>query len=213
VETPELAILEALADTRISGAGRSFSVGELEAELAVMLPGGSWHGLEENGLVERWGDQVQLVVDGRSTLDDYRTGRRIEWAMHSLSQGEILIGFAEHCREQVSDVEVVDEAPSRLTLRCRRELSTLELRAGFLFCDRLRGSEPVLLLGELTEPVVRRLAGDAALRTTMAVYDLARLEKVNSVRSTVFVYFDWFLRDAFGVQAVPLGDGVSLETG
>jgi hypothetical protein len=213
VETAELAVLEALADARISGASRSLSVAELDSELAVMLPGASWHGLEEHGLVERWGEQVQLVVDGRSTLDDYRCGRRIEWAAHSLSQGEILVGFAEHCREQVSDVHVVEERPCRLTLRCRRERSTLELRAGFLFCDRLSGSGPLLLLSELTEPVVHRLARDEALRATVAVYDLARLEKASAVRSTVFAYFDWFLRDAFGVEAVPVGSSVSLGAG
>jgi hypothetical protein len=205
VETPELAILESLADTRVCGADRSLSIGELETELATMLPGASWQGLERQGIVECWGDKIQLVVDGRSTLDDHRTGRQIEWAMHTLSQGEVLIGFAEHCRAELDDVEVVDESPSRLTLRCRREVSAIELRAGFLFCDRLHQSEPLLLLGELTEPVVERLLADEGLRTTTAVYDLARLEKVNAVRSSIFVYFEWFLRDAYGVKLVPSG--------
>ena len=203
MESPALAVLESLADDRVCGPDRSLSIEELEAELAAMLPGASWRELEQQGLVERWGDRVQLVVDGRSTLDDYRIGRRIEWAMHTLSQGEVLIGFAEHCREDLDDVEVLDESPSRLALRCGRELSSIELRAGFLFCDRLHGSEPLLLLGELTEPVVARLLADEALRTTTAVYDLARLEKVNAVRSSVFVYFEWFLRDAYGVKILP----------
>jgi hypothetical protein len=57
----------------------------------------------------------------------------------------------------------------------------------------------VLLVGELTEPVVERLLADEALRTTTAVYDLTKLEKVNAVRSPVFVYFEWFLRDTYGV--------------
>jgi hypothetical protein len=205
VDTPELAVLESLADDRICGAGRSLSIEELEAELAAMLPGASWRGLEEQGLVERWGDRLQLVVDGRSTLDDHRTGRQIEWAMHSLSQGEVLIGFAEHCRDELDDVEVLEEGASRVILRCKREVSSIELRAGFLFCDRLHRSEPLLLLGELSEPVVARLLADEALRTTTAIYDLARLEKVNAVRSSVFVYFEWFLRDAYGVKLVPAG--------
>jgi hypothetical protein len=205
VETVDLAVLEALSDTRVSGSDRSLPVEELDAELGAMLPGASWRSLEEQGLVEHWGDRVQLVVDGRSTLDDARTGRRIEWAMHTLSQGEVLIGFAEHCREQLDDVDVVDEGPSRLTVRCKREQSSLELRAGFLFCDRLPDSEPLLLLGELSEPVVERLLADEGLRTTTAVYDLARLEKVNAVRSSVFVYFEWFLRDSYGVKLVPAG--------
>jgi len=201
----DLAVLEALSDTRVSGSDRSLPVEELDAELGAMLPGASWRSLEEQGLVEHWGDRVQLVVDGRSTLDDARTGRQIEWAMHTLSQGEVLIGFAEHCREQLDDVDVVNEGPSRLTVRCKREQSSLELRAGFLFCDRLPDSEPLLLLGELSEPVVERLLADEGLRTTTAVYDLARLEKVNAVRSSVFVYFEWFLRDSYGVKLVPAG--------
>jgi hypothetical protein len=213
VETPELAVLEALADTRVSGADRSLSIEELEAELATMLPGSSWRGLEHKGLVERWGDRVQLVVDGRSTLDDFRTGQQIEWTLHTFSQGEVLIGFAEHCREELDDVDVVDESPSRLVLRCQTQESSLELRAGFLFCDRLRDSKPQLLLGQLSDPVVERLLVDEALRSTTAVYDLAKLQKVNAVRSSVFVYFEWFLRDAYGVTLSPAGAFTSLGTG
>src|SRR5438876_1126230 len=107
METAELAVLEALADPRITGADRSLPIVELESELAALLPGTSWHSLEKRGLVERWGDRVQLVVDGRSTLDEFRTSRQITWAMHTLSQGEVLIGFAEHCREQLDDVDVL----------------------------------------------------------------------------------------------------------
>ncbi len=35
------------------------------------------------------------------------------------------------------------------------------------------------------------------------VIDLGRLEKINAVRSSVFVYFEWFLRDAYGVKLLP----------
>ena len=62
--------------------------------------------------------------------------------------------------------------------------------------------EPTLLLTELTGALVTRLLDDAALRARVAVYDLARLEKVNAVRSSVFVYFEWFLRDVYGVKIV-----------
>ena len=203
METPELAVLEALADSRVCGADRALPIEELDVELGSMLPGSSWHGLEEQGLAERWGDRLQLVVDGRSTLDDHRSGRRIEWAMHTVSQGEVMIGFAEHCRSELDDVEVLEEGPSRLALRCGRDMSAIELRAGFIFCDRLRSADPLLLIGDLTEPVVQRLLADEALRTTTAVYDFARLEKVNAVRSTVFVYFEWFLRDTYGVKLLP----------
>lgn len=62
---------------------------------------------------------------------------------------------------------------------------------------------PLLLLGELTEAVVGRFLDDAALRSRLAVYDLVRLEKVNTVRSSIFVHFEWFLRDAYGVKVLP----------
>ena len=33
--------------------------------------------------------------------------------------------------------------------------------------------------------------------------DLGRLEKVNASRTSAFVYFEWFLRDLYGVKLVP----------
>ena len=32
--------------------------------------------------------------------------------------------------------------------------------------------------------------------------DLGRLEKVNASRTSAFVYFEWFLRDLYGVKLV-----------
>jgi hypothetical protein len=57
-------------------------------------------------------------------------------------------------------------------------------------------------MAELTEPLVIALLDDPQLRSRLAVYDLARLEKANAVRSSVFVYFEWFLRDVYGVKVV-----------
>ena len=37
----------------------------------------------------------------------------------------------------------------------------------------------------------------------MLVFDPDRLEKTGAVRSSVFVYFEWFLRDAYGVKVLP----------
>jgi hypothetical protein len=203
VEAVELAVLEALADPRIAGAARQLAAPEIEAELHSLLPGTTWHSLEQQGLVEHWGDRIQLVVDGRSTLDELRCRREIEWATGTVTQGEVLAGFARHCADELEDVEVVEQAPSRLVLSSKKELGTLELRAGFLFCERLAGDGPILLLGELDDALVDRFLADEGLRSSVAVYDLARLQKVNAVRSGVFVYFEWFLREAYGVKLVP----------
>ena len=41
------------------------------------------------------------------------------------------------------------------------------------------------------------------LRARVAVRDLDRLERIGAVRSSVFVYLEWFLRDAYGVKLLP----------
>jgi hypothetical protein len=123
--------------------------------------------------------------------------RRIDWAATSVTQGEILDAFAVYCRDALEDVEVLSESRTRLELAWRRERSSVEL------ADALpEREEPTLVLTELTDTHVTRLLDDASLRTRIAVYDLARLEKVNAVRSSVFVYFEWFLRDVYGVKVV-----------
>jgi hypothetical protein len=123
--------------------------------------------------------------------------RRIDWAAISVTQGEVFDAFALYCRDALEDVEVVAESPTRLELRWRRELSTVEV------ADRpSKGEEPTLLLTALTEKLIMELLEDAALRSRIAVYDLGRLEKANAVRSSVFVYFEWFLRDLYGVKVV-----------
>jgi hypothetical protein len=203
VDSVELAVLESLADPRIAGSARSLGVDELEAEIAAVLPGASWRGVEEQGLAENWGDRVQLVVDGSSTLDELRASRELEWATQTVAQGEVLAGFGAYCRDELDDVEVLDEQPTRLELQVKRERSALELRASLLFCDRLTTDGPLLLLTDLGDGVVQRFLDDEALRSAVAVYDLARLQKVNAVRSSAFVYFEWFLRDAYGVKLLP----------
>ena len=123
--------------------------------------------------------------------------RPVEWAAQTVTRGEVLDSFAVYCRDVLDDVEVLAESPTRLELGWRRERSSLEI------ADELadRG-EPTLLLSELEDAVVTQLLDDPVLRARVAVYDLARLEKVNAVRSSVFVYFEWFLRDVYGVKVV-----------
>jgi hypothetical protein len=126
--------------------------------------------------------------------------RRLEWAAMSVTQGEVLDAFATYCRDALDDVELVAESATRLELAWKRERSSVEV------ADTLPDRpEPTLVLTELTEDAVTRLLDDAQLRSRIAIYDLARLEKVNAVRSSVFVYFEWFLRDVYGIKLVASG--------
>ena len=103
-----------------------------------------------------------------------RRGRTIEWATQTVTQGEVLDAFAAYCRDELDDVEVLDATPSRLALGWRRERSTVELRAGFLFCERLAEDGPALLLGPIGPKAVGALPRrrDPA-RAAVALLDLA----------------------------------------
>ena len=142
----------------------------------------------------------------RSAIDlaPFTVERPIEWAARTLPQGEILAGFAAHCRDELDDVEVVEEAPALLVARWRRETSRVELRAGLVAFERLASDDPTMLLTDLdqadVDALVARFVDEPELRNTLAIYDLGRLEKIGAVRSSVFVYFEWFLRDAYGVK-------------
>ena len=127
------------------------------------------------------------------------TDRTFDWATQTLTEGEVLAAFARYCRDELEEVDLLEQAPERLLLGWRRETAAIEIRAGEVGA----GETPELLLAELTDALVARFLDDAALRARVAVYDLARLEKVNAVRSSLFVYFEWFLRDAYRVKVVP----------
>ena len=127
-------------------------------------------------------------------------GRRIEWVAVTVTEGEVLDGFAGYCKE-LDDVELAERTPERLRLVWKgREQSTVELGAEL---PMAAPGEPVLLIAELSDELVRRMLDEEALRGRLAVYDLSRLEKINAVRSSVFVYFEWFLRDVYGVKLLP----------
>jgi hypothetical protein len=140
-------------------------------------------------------------------LAPYTVDRLIEWATRTLRQGDILAAFAAHCRDELEDVEVLEAQASRLVARWRRETSVLELRAGLVGCERLASERPTMLLTDLdhadVDALAARFAADPSLRSALAVYDLGRLEKISAVRSSVFVYLEWFLRDAYGVKFLP----------
>ena len=149
----------------------------------------------------RWDPGPEVPAD--ADVDALRRDRTIEWATQTLTQGEILDAFAAYCRDELDDVEVLDSRPGGLALAWRRERSTIELRLGYAFCERIAEEGPVLLLGPIGSKAVDRFLEDEALRSRVAVLDLARLEKIAAVRSSVFVYLEWFLRDTYGVKILP----------
>jgi hypothetical protein len=183
-------VLEALTDERIGalpeGAARGGVLDDLEAE----------------GLLEPVRRDDVLVALGRRA-----SSRPVEWGARSTTQGEVLAGFAQHCRDELDDVEVVSDEDTRLTVRWRAEESRFELRNGFLGVDRLATATPTMLLGDI-EPDLAALVSvfldRPELRSRLTVCDLARLERLGTVRSSAFVYFEWFLRDAYGVKLVPV---------
>jgi hypothetical protein len=131
-------------------------------------------------------------------------GRRIEWASSTITQGDLLASFAAHCAEELDDVEVLERETIRLVARWRSETSVLELRNGFYGVDRLVSATPTMLIGDLEQHhLVGAFLDDPELRTRLCVFDPFRLEKIGTVRSSVFVYLEWFLRDTYGVKVLP----------
>jgi len=178
----QAAVLEALLDERLAG---------------LPLPAEVVREVEQAGLAE---------PEGEAALEAFVTARPIEWATRTTTQGQILAAFTVHCLDELEEIEVVEASPARLVLRWRNKVSRLELRAGFLGLERLASETPTMLLGDLEpalDELVSRFVADSELRSRLAVYDLARLEKVGAVRSSAFVYFEWFLRDEFGVKLLP----------
>jgi len=63
-----------------------------------------------------------------------------------------------------------------------------------------------MLLGEIgpdLRALVEVFLDRPELRAKLAVCDLELLERLGTVRSSAFVYFEWFLRDAYGVKLLP----------
>ena len=185
----EARAIEALTDVRIGPRARESLTVEIIAEL------------EDAGGLEP--DARGLAA---AELEAFTTGRRIEWAARTVTQGDVLAEFAAHCRDELDDVEVVEAEAARLVVHWRQETTAIELRAGFLACERLASEIPTLLLGDVEADLaslVEAFVADPGLRSRLAVCDLARLEKLNAVRASAFVYFEWFLRDAYGVKLLP----------
>jgi len=183
------ATLEALLDERLT----DHPVADLDAGAVIALT--------EAGLLEADGRER-----ARALLAERRRGRRIEWAARTVIQGELLSAFADHCEHELDEVDVLERDEEVLVARWRRETSRLELRAGFVGFERLVADTPTMLLGDIAadaDRLVQAFVDDADLRSRVAVCDLGRLERIGAVRSSVFVYLEWFLRDAYGVKLLP----------
>ena len=124
--------------------------------------------------------------------------RPVEWA-DGLTHGELLDRFAAHCRDDLDDVELRAAHPTRLDLKWRGGEGAVELCAS---AEKLEGVH--LALTSIDEALVNRFLDDEQLRGRIAVIDVDRLEKLNAVRSSsVCVYFEWFVREAFGARILP----------
>jgi hypothetical protein len=183
-----LPALEALADPRI---GSLAFDEELEAAAT-------------EGLVVRDGDRAVLAPAAldtlRATLVEHVRNRPVDWA-DDLTEGGLLDRFADHCRDDLDDVAVLAAHATRLDLEWRGGEGTVELRAGLVGAERLGGIR--LMLTPIDDALVNRFLDDEHLRGRIAVCDVTRLEKVNAVRSSLCVYFEWFLREAFGARILP----------
>ncbi|MDH4345726.1 MAG: hypothetical protein OEW31_05275 [Thermoleophilia bacterium] len=182
-------VLEALVDPRLDGVAEAAVPAEVVAQLR-----------DEGLLRPERRDEVAELLE-RRVLE-----QPIVWGTWSLTQGEVLAAFATHCREELDDVEVAEETPTLLAVRWRSELSRFELRNGFLGLERLVTDDPTMLLGDIEprrDALVSAFLDDATLRARLAICDLDRLERLGTVRSSAFVYLEWFLRDAYGVKLLP----------
>lgn len=132
--------------------------------------------------------------------------RPLSFGATVVTQGEVLASFAAHCAADLDDIDVVVARPAELVVRWRDETSRLVLRNGVVGVERHAGGPPLMVIAELgaaADGVVQAYLTNPALRTSVAVCDLARLERIGSVRSSAFVYFEWFLRGAYGVKLLP----------
>ena len=59
------------------------------------------------------------------------------------------------------------------------------------------------MLTTIDERAVNRFLDDDQLRRRIALCEVERLEKINAVRSSLCVYFEWFVRGAFGARILP----------
>ena len=188
---PALALAEAIALEQVVDPRIGRSPDALEPDVRARL--------EALGLLA---DPVRAAA----AVEGAARARPLAWGTRRLTQGDLLEAFARHCAEDLEDVTVEESSPTLLVARRRSEAARIELRAGLAVDERLVAAEPTLLVGALPDDpahLVERFLDSADLRARLALFDPDRLEKLSAVRSSVFVYLEWFLRDEYGVKVLP----------
>lgn len=177
----------------------------LDEELGVLAPGAVppeiVEELEADGFLEP-GCRDSLQADLVARAVD----QPLPWGATVVTQGAVLASFAAHCALDLDDIDVVAARPAELVVRWRDETSRFVLRNGVVGVERHGGGPPLMVIAELgtaADGVIQAYLANPVLRASVAVCDLARLERIGSVRSSAFVYFEWFLRGAYGVKLLP----------
>jgi hypothetical protein len=141
---------------------------------------------------------VEGEFDGE--VDDVRR-RAVPWPTGPVSCGAVLDGFAAHCRDELADVELLEQGPHRLRLRWRDQTVDVALRADPRGCDRLPAEHPwLLVVASIPDDFVDWFVDRPGLADRMAIYGLDTRRKLSIVRATVPVYFEWYLREAYRVR-------------
>ena len=184
----DLPLVEALLDPRI-GSLPAATAGGLDPDLVT----------EENDTIRL---RPERSPEAELAVTQAVRERPIEWASLTTTQGELFDSLSAHFRDELDEVDLHAASPTALDVAWRRERATVELRAGFVECERLGAERPAIVLGPLDDALSERLAAEPTLRERLVVYDLAALSKAGAVRSSVAVFLEWFLRDAYGVKVL-----------
>jgi hypothetical protein len=187
---PQAAALEAVLDERIG-----LRPDELAPEVRAAL--------DDAGLLD-----PARSAEAEAAVAEAAAARTFTWGTSRLTHGELLQAFTAHCADDLDEVEVEGSTPTLLVARWRRETSRVELRAGVAGVGRLASETPTLLVADAGDDaeanaLVEAFLDDPELRSRVLAFDPDRLEKTGAVRSSVFVYFEWFLRDTYGVKVLP----------
>ena len=149
----------------------------------------------------RW-DEVETEAEAEREVEEARRGRAIEWATQTVTQGEILDAFCDYCRDELDDVDVLDATRAASALLAPRAQHGRDTR-GVTRSASARRRGP----GAPARP--DRPEGDGALprrrgpaRPRRGLRPGAAGEDRRGALE-LFVYFEWFLRDLYGVKILP----------
>jgi hypothetical protein len=119
----------------------------------------------------------------------------------------ILDGFLEYCNEETKGFTVLNkEVPGEVLVLFDGKMHHLETRLTPNIFSPLKKDVLSLTMG-IWEPEVCLNLTDTILRHAWykqkAFYNLHSGVKMNIVASGLFAYFDWYLRDSFGLRMAP----------